>query len=216
MTDLTVLRVEVTGVGSGNEGSLESGKGKGSVGTSLAAGGIASKLALSSEKERTIKGDEILKKIYPKTQSTPEQLKNAKDMKELFGYEQPKRLDIAPESKVRKPITYKQVSSAAAGGIAFATQAFSMYSNYQKAGYEMSGATHAAAMQGRKASAASSASEIAIGFLINPIAGAAMIAMKAYQLAQTNRREIFEIQKSQMLSQILQRNLVKTVAERRF
>ena len=168
MADVTVLRVEVTGVGSGKEGSLESGSGKASVGTSLAAGGLAGKLVLASEKDRTLKGDEILRKIYPKTQSTPEQLKNAKDMKELFGYEQPKRLDIAPENKVRKPVTYKQVSTGVTGGMALATQVFSMYSNYQKAGYEMSGATHAAAMQGRKASAAGSATQIGIAALINP------------------------------------------------
>ena len=216
MADLTVLRVEVSGTVSGKEGSLESGNKGTSVGGSLAAGGVAGKLALASEKDRTLKGDEILKKIYPKTQSTPEQLKNAKDMKELFGYEQPERLDIVPEKKVRKPITYKQVSTGVAGVMAVGTQAFSMYSNYQKAGYEMSGATHAAAIQSRTAQGMSSLTQIGVGFMINPVAGAAMIAMKAYQLAQTNRKELYEIQKNQITSQLLQRNLVKTVAERRF
>jgi len=216
MADVTVLRVEVSGVSGGNEGSLESGKGKSAAGTSLAAGGLGGKLALLSEKERTIKGDEILKKIYPKTQSTPEQLKNAKDMKELFGYEAPKRLDIVPTRRHIKMPSYKQVSTTAGAGITIAAKAFSMYSNYQKAGYEMSGSTHAAAIQGRRSSAADSLTQIGVGFLINPVAGAAMIAVKAYQLAMTNRKELFEIQKSQMLSQVLQRNLVKTVAERRF
>jgi hypothetical protein len=216
MTDITVLRVEVSNAGVSKEGTLESGKSKGSLGTSLAAGGVGGKLLLASERERTLKGDDILRKMYPKTESTAAQVQNAKDMKEMFGYDAPKRLDIAPEKKVRKPITYKQVSTGVASVATLAGSAYSMYSNYQKAGYEMSGATHAAAVQGRKSQLAGTAIQIGLAAMINPLLAAPMIAMKAYQLAQTNRKELFEIQKNQMMSQVLQRNLVKTVAERRF
>ncbi len=216
MADITVLRVEIAESSSSKEGSLESGNKSKVAGGSLAAGGLGAKLALSSERQRTLRGDDILRSIYPKTQSTPEQLKNVKDMKELFGYEPPKRLDIAPVKRTVNKPSYKQITTGVSGAVAIGTQAFSMYSNYQKAGYEMSGATHAAAMQGRTASAMSSAAQIGVGFMINPVAGAAMIAMKAYQLAQTNRKELFEIRKSQIQSQLLQRNLVKTIAERRF
>jgi len=216
MADITVLRVEISGTANGKEGSLESGNKSNAAGGSLAAGGLGGKLALSSEKERTLKGDDILKNIYPKTKKTSEQLKTEKDMKEMFGYDAPKRMDMVPTKRSIPKPTSKQVATGITSTLAVGTQAFSMYSNYQKAGYEMSGATHAAAMQGRTAQGMSTASQVAIGFVINPAAGAAMIAMKAYQLAQTNRKEIFDIKKSQMTSQLLQRNLVKTVAERRF
>ena len=232
MPELTLLRVELSNTGESSEGSLGTGKGKSSAGTSLVAGGVSggvsSKLLLSSEKNRFLKGDEVLRQIYPKTKKTSEQLANEKSMKELFGYDAPKRLDISSNknSKVRKIMSSGKSAGLAVGGaVALASTAFTMYSNYKKAGYEMSGATHAAAMQSRTSTAVSSS--ISMGAAVGgalvvggpyaaAITAAVMVAKKGYDLAQTNRRELFEIQKSQILSQVLQRNIVKTVAERRF
>ena len=222
MSELTVLRVEVSSAGESNEGSLKSGKTNGSTGTSLAAGGVAGKLTtvgLSSKKERTAKGDELLKQMYPNTKPSSEQLAINKNMKEMFGYDAPKRLEISKQGSALRRFntpSAKQVGTVAGAGIALAATGYKMYSAYKIAGYEMSGSTHAAAMQSRKVSAAGSLQQIGGAMIINPALAAPMIAMQAYQLAQTNRKQLFEIQKSQIMSQVLQRNLVNTVAERRF
>ena len=114
-------------------------------------------------------------------------------------------------------ISLPKITTTQAAGVATSAAAmYGIYSNYQKAGLEMSGATHAAAVQGRNGQLANTAIQIGVAAMINPLLAAPMIAMKAYQLAQTNRKELYEIQKSVMVSQIMQRNLVKTVAERRF
>ena len=94
--------------------------------------------------------------------------------------------------------------------------AYKAYSDYQVAGLQLSGATHSASVQSRKGNMASDLTGLGIAIAINPVLAAPMIAMKAYQLAQTNRKELFAIRKSQIESEVLQRNLVQNVAESRF
>jgi hypothetical protein len=99
---------------------------------------------------------------------------------------------------------------------ATASAVYTAYSNYKKTGLELSGATHAAAMQQRKTDLANTAVQLGVAVAINPLLAVPVIAMKAYELSQTNRTKIFAMEKSQITSNILQRNLVKNVAERRF
>lgn len=227
MADIVVLRVEVTQSGVEQEGSLASGKGKnGSVTAGLAGGAIAGKLAagglgesLSNNlMESNRAGNAMERKIIRET--TLAGMRNSFHKRTLiekqYGVDWGRTKQFARNAQTyAKNIT--PPTAKAIGGVATAAAAvFSIYSNYQKAGLEMSGATHAAAIQGRYGQMANSAVQIGVAAMINPLLAAPMIAMKAYQLAQTNRKEIFEIQKSVMISQIMQRNLVKTIAERRF
>lgn len=107
-------------------------------------------------------------------------------------------------------------TKVASAGIGTVAAVYNVYSENQRLGMELSGSTHAASVQARKASLASFGAQLAGAALINPIAAVGVLAMKAYQTSQTNRKEIFEIRKSQIQAQVLQRNLVKNVAERRF
>ena len=231
MSDITVLRVEISSAGVNKEGSLESGAGKSSTGTSLAAGAVAGKASSGGFRdklrEEVIKFDEA--NLRPDGNSSMGYGRAASRMARLNERKQAIVVMTDPDSmpyerklhakqylkNISAP-TYKQTTTAVSAAAALGTQAFSMYSNYQKAGYEMSGATHQAAVQGRKAAIGGFATSVSVAALINPLAAAGMIAMKAYQLAQTNRKELFEIRKSVIQSTILQRNLVNNIVESRF
>ena len=232
MNDITVLRVEVANVDSKSESSLASGKGKSSASTGLAAGAVAG----AGVSQPLSKRDKITAELiayddaevaagrkglsYGRASTRLGRLNERKQAllqmtdPELTKYE--KKLAGRQYARNISAPTYKQASTGIATVATSAAAAYSLYSNYQKAGLEMSGATHAASIQSRKSEAANALVGIGIAAMINPLLAAPMIAMKAWQLAQTNRKELFEIQKSQIQSQVMQRNLVKTVAERRF
>ena len=230
MSELTVLRVEVASAGESNNSSLESGKGKGSTGTSLAAGAIAGKAASggfinhSDNLSQRLKGASANGSMFfGRGDSREERLYNRTTAREMFV--KSNRGSVGRDraiSMYRRNISGpsgKQLKAGAVGVGGVATSAgavYSIYSNYQKTGLELTGATQAASIQARKGEAANQAIGLGVAVMINPLLAAPMIAMKAYQLAQTNRRTIYDIQKSVVQSTILQRNLVRNVAERRF
>ena len=97
------------------------------------------------------------------------------------------------------------------------TAAYGLYSQYQSVGNTLSGASHAAQMQQRKASTATFATGISLSIATGQLwATGVLVANKAWQLAQSNRQEIYGIRSSQMTSSILRERLVKNTVERRF
>ena len=191
MAETTVLKVEVVGVTETNKDSLSPDKtGKKS---SISAGsGLVADVVIDAEQDLISK---------PKMLVT--------EAKEDISFKQ-KAINKA------KSLNKADFIKGTTGIISSGAAAYSLYSNYQKTGMELSGATHAAAVQGRKGNVATSAAALGGAALINPGLAALTIAMKAYQLSQTNRKELFNIQKEQLISTVLQRNLIKNVAERRF
>jgi len=225
MPEVTVLRVEVSeGVGKETD-SLNSNK---ETSSSLAAGATTGegiigkkKVAAPSLEYATFLGrgmDEETRKWIREDSKL--------NLKEAFSRDFNKsgespfnKRGQAFRAGAKGYLSNLEKSSYIKGGVGMATSAtaiYSLYSNYQKTGYELSGATHAAAIQGRKSAIANTGLQLGAAALITPALAVPVIAMKAYQLSQTNRKEIFEIRKSQVQSQVLQQNLIKNVAERRF
>ena len=98
-----------------------------------------------------------------------------------------------------------------------ASAAYAMYSQHQSIGYSLSGASHAAAKQQRNAQGAAFATGLALSAATGQYwVTALMIAGKAWQLAQTNRQEMFKIRSSQIISSVMKERLVKNTIERRF
>lgn len=113
----------------------------------------------------------------------------------------------------------KHVKTGASIGLKGATGAvglYSVYSNYQKVGYQLSGASSAAARQDRNQQTASTGLMLGVAAVANPYLLPLVLVSKAWQLAQTNRQEIFKIQASQIMANIQQRNLIRDSVERRF
>lgn len=231
MAELTVLRVEVADLGSKDTKSLSAGKS--STVNSLAAGAIGGTVAGNFNGEG---GGGINNLISNSRGGTVEDMKERRRLAlgRLRGAltapsknagttiftpsERLKAIGGSSGSYLRNiPLpSYKQVTTGTAALATSAAAVYSVYSNYKQAGLEMSGATHAALKQARNGQKAQFAATLTAAAIVNPALALPVIAMKAYNLAQTNRKELFEMQKSQITSEILQRNLVKNVAERRF
>lgn len=236
METITVLRVEVSNSGNDNEGSLSSGKA--STSSSLVGGALAGKIASGTLKyDRLSFGSELSNNVVESQRGTTDNIRTATREIALDGMKSSFHKRTLIEKKygqdwgrskqfLRNSKTYlrninmpniptpsiSQVSGVLTSGAA----AYSLYGNYQQTGLNLSGSTHAASVQARKNSVATSAISIGVAALVNPALAAPMIAMKAYQLSQTNRKELFAIQKEQMRASVLQSNLVKNVAEKRF
>lgn len=222
MPEVTVLRVEVSESVGKESDTLNSNK---EVTSSLEAGAISGE-GLAGKKS-TATSPEYATFLGRGTDSETRKWirEDGKiNLKEAFSRDFNKespfdRRGQAFRSGAKGYLTNLEKSSYIKGGVGMATSVaavYSIYSNYQKTGYELSGATHAAAIQGRKSSVMNTGIQLGAATLVNPALAVPLIAMKAYQLSQTNRKEIFEIRKSQVQSQVLQQNLVKNVAERRF
>jgi len=94
---------------------------------------------------------------------------------------------------------------------------FAVVSEHQRASLEMTGATHAASKKARETKGVMDTAGLALVAKAGGPYGAALyLGYKAYALAQENRRKLYDMDVSQIQSTILQRNLVKNVAERRF
>ena len=242
MPNVTVLVVEVSNAAQEQEGSLNKNK-TNSSGKSLTAGAVGGGAVVATAGITAV-GGAITKEDYSRvginlkegtglvggtyhgvrqrgiyskykklamTGSRVGPIKRAERMAEV---------DTAKTAKQYSNASFKNAAKAlpgvATGSATAAAAVYSVYSNYQKAGLEMAGSSHAAAIQARKGEAANSLTQIGVAALVNPVLAAGMIAMKAWQQAQTNRKQLFDIQKSQIQSAVLQKNLVKNVAERRF
>lgn len=206
MAELTVLRVEVTNAGTGNSDSLKSGKAKSGKGL-----GVSNK-SLANHNETAVDA----------VSNNSSNLSRKERLMAKKGQHQVLKKESAVGKFTSGLSSLQKGAGIAAAGAQIVNQGYQMYSNYKIAGHEMSGATHAAAVQGRKGSMISTGADgVALIALVatGPVgmaAAAVIIAKKAWTLAQTNMKEIFAIEKDQILSEVLQRNLVKTVAERRF
>ena len=107
----------------------------------------------------------------------------------------------------------KTASSAASA----ASAAYTIYSQHKTIGYNLSGASHAAAKQQNKAQVGAFATGIGISLATGQLwATAMLIGGRALQLAQTNRQEIYRIRSSQVISTIMQERLIKDTIQRRF
>lgn len=219
MAELTVLRVEVSNVGEVDESSLNS-KNK-STNKSLVAGGLAG----ASLANATLKSHYGI--TFPEEEMNSIGRLNTREYRKEYRRDRlslmlrGKSLNgsrVEPWKQFGKNIDLPSMQNIknVSGIIGGAAAVYSVYSNYQQVGYQLSGATHAAAVQGRKSSMITGAATLGITAAVNPAIAVGLIAMKAWQTAQANRKEIFEIRKNQMTSEVLQRNLIKNVAERRF
>lgn len=95
--------------------------------------------------------------------------------------------------------------------------AYSIYSQYQSVGYNLSGASHAAQVQQRTTQGATFAAGLGLSIATGQYwATATMLAGRAWQLSQQNRQEIYQIRSSQIISQVMQERLVKDTIQRRF
>lgn len=198
MPEVVLLRLEVTEVKPKSESDLSTDSNKSK---SLTSSNTASGIGIIVAESDDLELDDIVK--------NNEENSNGGNLEDTD--ESPAGLVKEATKKVAKSAISVASTTATIG-----SAAYSIYSNYQQTGLELSGATHAAAVQARKGQAANELVGLGVAVMINPALAAPMIAMKAWQLSQTNRRELFEMKKSQMTSTILQRNLVKNVAERRF
>lgn len=232
MADITVLRVEVSNVDVETEGSLSTKKG--STVNSLAGGALAGKYltkGFDSEAERI--GNEINRAISTNGRGTSKDSRSGMrnqakaKLRSAFlssrtPFEKANGLRDSRYGYLSKGIVQygrnmpMPSKTQVTGAISSAAAVYGLYSSYKQAGYSMSGATHAAEVQSRKGAMSSGLTQLGVAAMINPAAVPAVIAMKAYQLAQTNRKELFEIRKSVIQSSVLQRNLVSNIAESRF
>jgi len=112
--------------------------------------------------------------------------------------------------------SFKNAGKAALKGIGIAVAASNIYSQYKTVGYNLSGATHAAQKQQRIQSGINTVGSIIAAGVVNPALLPVIIAMKAWQLSQTNRAEIYKITSSQIVGNILQERLVTNTIQRRF
>jgi len=111
----------------------------------------------------------------------------------------------------------KKVFKSSTKVVSAAVAAYGLYSQHQSIGLSLSGASHAAERQQRSASVASFATGIGISLATGQYwATALMLAGRAWQLAQTNRQELFSMKKSQIVSSIEQKRLVTNTVQRRF
>ena len=202
MPEVTVLRIEITE----DSGKSESSLSNRDTGESLLAGDTNQIQSGSQSLDDTTLDNEESYNHNKMKQKTTASMKHSQK-----GF-----TDDTTAATKPKMITTSSVTKGIGATAALGASSYSLYSNYQKTGYELSGATHAAALQDRKGQAANTLLTIGVATVINPLLAAPVIAMKAWELSQNNRREIFEIRKSQIQSEVLQRNLVKNVAERRF
>lgn len=98
-----------------------------------------------------------------------------------------------------------------------ALAAYSIYSQYQSVGYNLSGASHAAQVQQRTTQSATFAAGLGLSIATGQYwATGMMLAGRAWQLAQQNRQELYQIRSSQIISQVMQERLVKDTIQRRF
>jgi hypothetical protein len=102
------------------------------------------------------------------------------------------------------------------GNITLATVAYNVYSQYKTLGHNLSGASHAGQIQQRKGTAVNKLSTVVGAAIIHPLFAAGLVANAAWQLSQTNRRELFEIKRSQIIANVMQERLVKDTIQRRF
>lgn len=227
MAETVLIKIQVEETESKDNSQLSKSKDKGK---SLAAGAIggigASKIAsgtflgATAEEARSfLDGDTRARQATPGGRKLSRKLAASNFLQYRSRDDAGQFVKNLPNPVEAAKMTAKAVSTAAkyaAPYAAGAAAAYTLYSNYKKTGLELSGATHAAALQQRKTDLANTGVQLGVAIAINPILAAPVLAMKAWELAETNRRELYEMRKSQLTSEILQRNLVKNVAERRF
>lgn len=167
MAELTVLRVEVTNAGNSKSDSLKSGKGKEGKGLK------STNNKLTNNKEAAIEGASN----NTSNLSRKERLMSKKGQHSLI------KKDGAISNYIGSMSVGQAAATGAAAVAAVANQGYQMYSNYKIAGYEMSGATHAAAIQGRKGNMATAGAE-GLGLIALAAAGPAGAAAAAVILAK--------------------------------
>jgi hypothetical protein len=114
-------------------------------------------------------------------------------------------------------LNHQAILKNATKGASAATAGYAMYSQYKSIGYNLSGASHAAQIQQRRATTATFATGIGISIATGQYwATGLLLAGRAWQLSQQNRQELFEIKKSQIIANIMQERLVKDTIQRRF
>ena len=208
MAELKILRIEVTNVESSTQdkNSLSQDKKKSQIlnkqetkKRELRSRGMRQKF-LGSGATGMFFGKEVLEEL--ESGISNEQSKDTESPGEAFKQE-------------AKKIT-KKITGMGGAGIGMASVGYSLYSNYKVSGYQMSGASHAASKQQRKGNVANLSAQLATATLVHPTLLPVTLAYKIYELEQTVRKEIFEIQKSQILAGIEQQNLVRNSIERRF
>lgn len=233
MPEVTVLRVEIIGDKGGTPGSLESGKGgtSSSIVAGAVGGGLVGKMSAGSYSNALNEMGSGNGPGIGNRGETKDQMKAMRTMGRgimksgLTGRDWATNGAIPKGSRLRAIGTGAQVYATnlpggmVKGGVGLATSAgavYSLYSAHKQATLQMSGASHAASVQARKGQATNQLLGLGAAAIINPALAIPMIITKLYQLEQTNRKENFEIKKSIMQSTVLQRNLVKNVAESRF
>jgi hypothetical protein len=111
-----------------------------------------------------------------------------------------------------KNIEKSQVRKGAALGLV----AVNAFHQHKTIGYNLSGASHSAQVQQRKRQVTNRIAGIGLAAMYNPWIAVGMVAHRAWELAQTNRQEIYAIKSSQIIANVMQERLVKDTMQRRF
>jgi hypothetical protein len=193
-TDLTIFRVEVVDAGVTNKKSLNS------------------KNTKSVKNSRYVTEDENDKK---KQQLNLRKQKHIIKQRLADGTTEDADKDISRLNQIRKQQTTKLKSHISKVGT-FGSQAASMYFQYTTTSYQLSGATYAAAKEQRKQQLANAGLQAGVSLLINPALLPLVLIQKLWTYFINNKKEMFDIKKSLYESNLNQRYLTKTVAERRF
>ena len=232
--NIQVIRVEIVDGSSMNGTSDSKNPSSTSPGTLLAVGDAKSGGLLGRDNQYYNQQDSML---YSGKRGISQELRKIGRAEALerikFGINNNK--NVIPMLQVKRPIgdklstissgtgmllrntEWKTVGRYSTGAASTALAAYSMYSQSQSTGLNLSGASHAAARQQRTTTGATFATGVGISLATGQYwATALMLAGRAWQLGQTNRQEIYKIKSSQIISSVMQERLVKNTIERRF
>lgn len=190
MAEVTVLRVEVVNVESGDDKSLETKR-------TTAAYTEDAKLKGTTNKE-LLQSNSATNEIPRPEDSEVEPKKKFNITKEQFS----------SGTKIAGKIASK--------GAALATAGVALYTDYVATGQTLSGANHSASKMTRIGSGTAQGIGLGVALVANPAVAALAVAYKAWALAKANRQENFKLRTSAITSQLLQENLVKDTIGRRF
>jgi hypothetical protein len=226
--NITIIRLELTNVGnvastlSPNEvspGNLKD-LASGIVGGALAAGYLKHSFGdsmLGSTQTSGTPGGVISEKIrYPNRLARREALQMGKNIRtEAWKHLDFNAWKIGAEMGIRN-MGAREFKKGSLGVMGLAVAGYNMYSQHKVIGYNLSGASHSAQVQQRKAQAVNRMSSIAGAAILNPWLAVGMIAHRGWELAQQNRQELYQIRSSQIIAGVMQERLVQNTIQRRF
>jgi hypothetical protein len=230
--NITIIRLEISETGSVSSNS----------GSSLTPGGVGAAAGVGAAVSMSRKGS-LLNDVFAYAEN-PQARQSSKDMRwtafknslskfgDAYSYMKMdttmsgQKIDLQTRLNTSKMLIGQGIkgawnnrpisSKARLGAAGLAVAGYNIYSQYKTLGHNLSGASHSAQVQQRKAAVVNRGASLIGAAIVNPWLAVGMVAHRAWQLSQTNRRELFEIRKSQIISNVMQERLVKDTIQRRF